>query len=121
MRWLSVSLTALSVFALAGCGADRSGRAAPRIERAAARQLAADSSQIAGLVDSGRMCEAAHAADRLRDHAERAITAGHVPALLRDDLLASADALVNELSCNQQDEQGAPPPGSMGHDQEEHD
>ena len=95
MRLLSVSLAACSaVLLLAACGSSR--QPAPRIDRATAQQLAAESDAIANASDP---CQAAHLADQLQTDVETAIREGRVPAGFRAELRRNASALVDQLNC----------------------
>ncbi|MGH3016660.1 MAG: hypothetical protein ACRDNN_17070, partial [Gaiellaceae bacterium] len=101
--------------ALAGCGGDGGGRTpAPRIDRAAAADLAERSDEIARLIDDGDVCGAAHRADELRARAQEEIDDGSVPEALASQLVANADALVNEVNCEE-----PPPPPETDEDEED--
>jgi len=112
MRLLSVCLTACSALALAGCGGGEQ-RAAPKIDRATAQQLADKSDAIADSVDAGDLCGAAHQADELQADAQAAVDEGRVPAQLADELERNARALVNDLNCPPPP---PPPPAEEGCD-----
>ena len=103
----SVWLAACSalVLAVGGCGGEDGPRDdAPRIDAAAATQLADRSEEIAGLIDAGDVCTAAHRADELLAAAEAEVEKGTVPSPLAAELTSKAEALRNEVNCP------APPP-----------
>jgi hypothetical protein len=96
MRWRSVLLTACSAVALAGCGGEeqrveRRTDTTPRIQRALADRLAAQSDQVASLLESGDSCGAAAEAASLR--ADLTASIGAIPDLYVEDL----SGLVNEI------------------------
>jgi hypothetical protein len=103
----SVWLAACSalVLAVGGCGGEDATRDdAPRIDAAAATQLANRSEEIASLIDAGDVCTAAHRADELLAAAEAEVENGTVPSPLAAELTSKAEALRNEVNCP------APPP-----------
>jgi hypothetical protein len=105
-------LTACSalVLALAGCGGDANGGdQGPRIDGAAASELAAASDEVAQLIDDGDVCGAAHRADELFADAQAKVDEGSVPPELADQLLTNAEALRNEVNC-----EAPPPPPETG-------
>jgi hypothetical protein len=107
--WLTVC-SALAL-ALGGCGGDGGQRdTGPRIDDAAASELADRSDEIARLLDEGDVCSAAHEADRLRAQAEAEVEDGSVPRALAAELVAKADELRNEVNC--EPEPPPPPPPS---------
>ena len=110
-------LTACSalVLVLAGCGGQEPRESGPRIDGAAASQLAERSDEIARLLDAGDVCGAAHAADELKASAESEIADGSVPAALANELVSNAQALVDEVNC----EPPPPPPTTTDEDDEE--
>ncbi len=101
-------LTACSalVLALAGCGGDEPSDNAPRIDAAAASGLAERSDEIARLIEEGNVCDAAHVADELKTQAEAEVADGSVPPALADQVVSNAQALVDEVNC----EETPPPP-----------
>jgi hypothetical protein len=104
------------VLALAGCGGDDSGSdtaSAPRIEPAAASELATMSEDVARLVDEGNTCDAAHRADELYNEANAEVESGTVPPELAPHLLENAEALRNEVNCE------TPPPPPDEEEEEE--
>jgi hypothetical protein len=110
--WPNVWLTACSALALAvgGCGGDGGQRSTgPRIDGAAASELADRGDKIARLIDEGDVCSAAHEADELRAQAQAEIDDGSVPRALAAELVAKADELVNELNCEPAPPQPPPP------------
>jgi hypothetical protein len=118
MRLPTASPTACSavllIAGLAGCGG--SGEQAsprPRIEPTAARQLASLSDEVAELVAQDE-CAAAHRADDLYVAAKDAAAQGRVSAELRQELIARATELRDELNC-------APPPPPPPEEDEDHD
>jgi outer membrane biosynthesis protein TonB len=112
--WLTVC-SALAL-ALGGCGGDGGQRdTGPRIDDAAASELADRSDQIARLLDEGDVCGAAHEADRLRAQAEAEVEDGSVPRALAAELVAKADDLRNEVNC--EPEPPPPPPPSDDDDE----
>jgi outer membrane biosynthesis protein TonB len=114
--WLTVC-SALAL-ALGGCGGDGGQRdAGPRIDDAAASELADRSDEIARLLDEGDVCGAAHEADRLRAQAEAEVEDGSVPRALAAELVAKADDLRNEVNC--EPEPPPPPPPSDDDDGDE--
>jgi hypothetical protein len=116
----SVWLTACSAvaLALAGCGGDGAQEPpTPRIDRAAAADLAERSDEIARLLDDGDVCGAAHRADELRARAQEEIDDGSVPPALAAELEANAQALVDEVNCPEP----APPAETDEDDEEEED
>ena len=114
--WLTVC-SALAL-ALGGCGGDGGQRdTGPRIDDAAASELADHSDEIARLLDVGDVCGAAHEADRLRAQAEAEVEDGSVPRALAAELVAKADDLRNEVNCDP--EPPPPPPPSDDDDGDE--
>jgi hypothetical protein len=111
--WLTVcSAVALAV---GGCGGDGGQRSSgPRIESAAASELADRSDKIARLLDEGDVCGAAHEADELRAQAQAEIDEGNVPRALASELVAKADDLVDEVNCEPE-----PPPPTLEDDNDE--
>jgi hypothetical protein len=111
----NVWLTACSalVLAVAGCGGEEQPDNAPRIDGAAATQLADRSEEIARLLDEGKVCDAAHAADELKAQVEAEVADGSVPAGLADELESNAQALVDQVNCE------APPPPPTDTEEEE--
>jgi hypothetical protein len=109
-------LTACSalVLALAGCGGEEQPDNSPRIDAAAATQLADRSEEIARLLDEGKVCDAAHAADELNAQVEAEVADGSVPAALADELESNARALVDEVNCEEE-----PPPPTDTEEEEE--
>jgi hypothetical protein len=113
-------LTACSapVLALAGCGGDdNGGNQGPRIDGAAASELAAASDEVARLIDEGDVCGAAHRADELFADAQARIDAGSVPPELADQLLTNAEALRNEVNCELSPPPPPPPPPTTDEDE----
>jgi hypothetical protein len=111
-HWPNAWLTVCSALALAlgGCGGEGGQRdPGPRIDGAAASELADRSDEIARLLDEGDICGAAHEADLLRAQAQDEVDAGSVPRALGAELVAKADELVNEVNCP---EPPPPPPPS---------
>jgi hypothetical protein len=107
--WLTVC-SALAL-ALGGCGGDGGQRdTGPRIDGAAASELANRSDEIARLLDEGDVCTAAHEADRLRARAAAEVEEGNVPRELAAELVARAEDLRNEVNC--EPEPPPPPPPS---------
>jgi hypothetical protein len=116
----SVWLTACSAvaLALAGCGGDGAQEPpTPRIDRAAAADLAERSDEIARLLDDGDVCGAARRADELHARAQEEIDDGSVPPALAAELEANAQALVDEVNCPEP----APPAETDEDDEEEED
>jgi hypothetical protein len=114
----SAWLTACSalVLAVGGCGGEDSPPDnAPRIDAAAATQLADSSEEIASLIDAGDVCTAAHRADELLAAAEAGVEKGTVPPALASELTSKAEALRNEVNCP------APPPPPFPVETEEDD
>lgn len=112
----SAWLTACSALALAlaGCGGNGAQQPpSPRIDEAAARDLAERSDEIARLIDDSDVCGAAHRADELRARAQEEIDDGSVPAALASELVANAQALVDEVNCPE------PPPAETDEDEED--
>jgi hypothetical protein len=112
-HWPNVWLTACSALALAvgGCGGDGGQRSTgPRIDGAAASELADRGDTIARLIDEGDVCSAAHEADELRAQAQAEIDDGSVPRALAAELVAKTDELVNQVNCVP--EPPPPPPPS---------
>jgi hypothetical protein len=99
-----LAVAAIVVLPLTGCGGEERARSDARIERAAATELATRSEEIARLLDAGETCDAARRADELRARTRARMADGSVPASLRAELMASVDALADELVCE------APPP-----------
>jgi len=115
--WPNAWLTVCSALALAagGCGGDGGQRSSgPRIESAAASELADRSDKIARLLDEGNVCAAAHEADELRAQAQAEIDEGSVPPALATELVAKADDLVDEVNCEPE-----PPPPPLEDDNDE--
>jgi hypothetical protein len=111
-------LTACSalLLALTGCGGtDEPPESGPRIDAAAASQLAEQSEEIAQLIDDGQVCDAAHAADELKAQAEAEIADGSVPAPLANELVSNAQALVDEVNCDAPE----PPPATTDEDDDD--
>jgi len=111
--WPNAWLTVCSAVALAvgGCGGDGGQRdTGPRIDSAAASELADRSNEIARLLDEGDVCGAAHEADLLRAQAQAEIDEGRVPGTLGAELVAKADDLVNEVNCDEPEPPPPPPP-----------
>ena len=102
MRLPTASLTACSAALLiavaAGCGGDGSSSPEPGIAAAAARDLVVRSERVAELAPVNE-CAAAHAADELDAAAEHAVAEGQVDPVLRRELLARTQGLVDELNC----------------------
>ena len=102
------------VLAVGGCGGEDSAQNdAPRIQAAAATQLADRSEEIASLIDAGDVCGAAHRADELLAAAEVEVEEGTVPPELASELTSQAEALRNEVNCP------APPPVEADEDDDE--
>jgi hypothetical protein len=104
----------LLIAALAGCGGSGEKAARqPRIEPAAAQQLASLSDAVGELAGQDE-CAAAHRADELYVAAKDAAAQGRVSAELRQELIARATELRDELNC----EPPPPPPPEKddGHD-----
>ena len=100
-------LTACSalVLAVAGCGGENNPpNDAPRIDAAAATQLADRAEEIATLIDDNQICPAAHKADELFAAAEEEAAKGTVPPTLASELISKAEALRDEVNCE------SPPP-----------
>jgi hypothetical protein len=106
----SAWLTACSalVLALAGCGGNGDARSdeGPRIDTTVATELADASDEVARLIEEGKTCEAAQRADELLFEAQAEVDRGTVPPELAAPLLENAQALQNEVNC----EEAAPPP-----------
>jgi hypothetical protein len=110
-------LTACSalVLALAGCGGDEQPpNGAPRIDSAAATQLAERSDEIATLIEAGDVCTAAHRADELLAAAAGEVEKGTVPSALASELTSEAEALRDEVNC-----EAPPPPPETDEDDED--
>ena len=110
MRLPTASLTACSavllIAALAACGgSEEKASPQPRIEPAAAQELASLSDEVADLAGQDE-CAAAHRADDLYVAAKEAAAQGRVSPQLRQELIARATELRDELNC----EQPPPPP-----------
>lgn len=105
------------VLALAGCGGgDDAAGTQPRpdpplLAAPVAERLAARSDAVADGLAAGDVCGAAHEADALHGEALAAVEAGDVPPALRDELLATARALVDAVNC-------PPPPTEEADDDE---
>lgn len=113
--WPNAWLTVCSALALAlgGCGGDGGQRdTGPRIDSAAATELADRSDKIASLLDEGDVCSAAHEADLLRAQAEAEVDDGSIPRALAAELVAKANELVNEVNCEPEPPPPPPPPSS---------
>jgi hypothetical protein len=93
------------VLALAGCGGAETRDETPRIDPAAASELAAASEEVAQLIEEGNVCDAAHRADELYAAAQERVQDGRVPSELAGQLLENAEALRNEVNC-----EAEPPP-----------
>ena len=92
----SAWLTACSalVLAVGGCGGEDSPPDnAPRIDAAAATQLAERADEIATLVEDGEVCRAAHRADELFAAAQEEVANGTVPPELAAELTSKSEAL----------------------------
>jgi hypothetical protein len=102
------------VLALAGCGGEETPPdGAPRIDSAAATQLAERSDEIARLIDDGDVCTAAHRADELFAATEAEVAKGTVPPALASELTSTAEALRDEVNCD------SPPPEPPPEDDED--
>jgi hypothetical protein len=113
--WLAACSALL--LAVAGCGGeDGAPDNAPRIDAAAATQLADRSDEVASLIDAGDVCGAAHRADELLAAAETEVEKGTVPPALASELTAKAEALRDEVNCPQ-----PPPPPPADEDDEDED
>jgi hypothetical protein len=111
---LTACSAALLIAALAGCGgSDEQASPQPRIEPAAAQQLASLSDEVAGLAGRDE-CAAAHRADDLYIAANDAAAQNRVPPELRQELIARATELRDELNCVQPPP--PPPPDEDDHD-----
>jgi hypothetical protein len=117
MHLRSAWLTACSaiVLALAGCGGngDSDNEASPRIDTPVATRLADASDEVARLVEEGNVCEAAGRADELLAEAEAEVEKGTVPPELAGQLLENAQALQNEINCDESE----PPPAETETDE----
>lgn len=125
---------ALAGMAAAGCGSDDEApppKQPPPISRATADHLATLSERIATNLDDGATCDAAYAADELKQAVEEA----DLSASLRPEVEQVASSLVDEVNCppppepepkkkekkkpeedkqEHGDEQGPEPPGHSG-------
>jgi hypothetical protein len=100
MRSLSVWLTACScTLALAGCGGQAKTAAQPKLPRALARQLAAQSNSVASSLDANQSCAALAQAQALQQATTAAINAHRVPAALQQQLRSTATDLVERIRC----------------------
>jgi hypothetical protein len=124
-RALLAAALVLSLPALAGCAGDRqaqrSGGARTVLPRTLARQLAAESDDIARKLASGDACAARGAAIRLHQQTIRAINAGHVPAVFQNALRSTATDLASRIRCVVQTRPTpraapAPPPVKPAHE-----
>ena len=109
------------VLSLAACGgSDETSAPAPKLPRALAADLAAQSDQIADTLAAGDECAAAHQADALQAAAIGAINAGDVPPALQEDLQATANELVDAINCpppkEEDDDKGKDENGKKGKD-----
>jgi hypothetical protein len=104
-RGSTLLLPLVLVLALAGCGGgdEAAGTQArpdpPLLAAPVAERLAARSDAVSDGLAAGDVCGAAHEADALHGEALAAVEAGEVPPALRDELLATARALVDAVNC----------------------
>ena len=96
MQRLPIALALAAVLA-AGCGSTGGGTRveAPRLPRALAQRLAAESDAVAAALARGDACEAARLAGRLRADATASI--GRVPASFQEPLSSGVNALVSAV------------------------
>jgi hypothetical protein len=90
-------LAVVVVVAVAGCGGAQAQE--PKLPRALARQLAAQSDRVATALRAGNGCDAAAAARRLRSEATAAVNAGRVPGALQEPLSSAVNDLVSRTRC----------------------
>jgi hypothetical protein len=92
------------VAALAGCGGGAEESApGPTLPSGLASDLASRSDAVADAYAGGNVCAAARQADDLLDAVISAIEGGTVPAEFREPLTATANELVNEINCPEQE------------------
>jgi hypothetical protein len=111
----------------AACGGGSAGSAsqsarAPVIPRALATGLAAQADAVAVSLDAQHGCAALDQARRLGTAVDAAIAAGRVPAVLQQQLQATATRLVAGIRCVPPSP--PPPPNNQkppGHDRHHHD
>ena len=85
---------------LAGCGgSDEPEPSEPAIAGAVAERLAAQSEEVADLIDAGDVCGAAQKADELNDATIDAINRNQIPAAFQEELQSTVNELVNEVNC----------------------
>jgi hypothetical protein len=90
------------IASLAGCGSASDHQAAPpppRLPRALAHLLAAQTDQIAQALDSGDSCRAASLARVLQAQTIAAINARRVPAAFQEPLTSTVTDLVSRVRC----------------------
>jgi hypothetical protein len=86
---------------LAGCGSGAEPRTAPppRLPRALAASLAAQSDRVAQAIEGGDGCQAASLARVLQSQTIAAINARRVPAAFQEPLTSSVTDLVSRIRC----------------------
>ena len=80
----------------AGCGG---GGEEPKLQSELAEQLAVRSEAAAAKIETEEFCDARAHAAAIRARTIAAINSGQVPAELQEELLGSANALFNAISC----------------------
>lgn len=97
-------LTALVCAAvLGGCGGNGEESAPPTLPRGLASDLASRSDAIADAYAAGDVCGAARQADDLLDAVNAAVQEGRAPAEFQEPLTPTANELVNEINCPEED------------------
>jgi hypothetical protein len=94
--------TLLAAASVAGCGSGAERHAAPappRLPRALAGSLAAQSDAVARALEAGDSCQAASLAHALQANTIAAINTRRVPAALQEPLASSVTDLVSRIRC----------------------
>jgi hypothetical protein len=96
--------------ALAGCGGGDHNAVPPqpKLPATLARQLAAQSDEVAAKLDAGDGCGALSSAQRLQQLTIAAINAHRVPAALQEPLSAAVNDVPTRIKCT-------PPPAEEKH------
>jgi len=105
------------VAVLGGCGGSGDESAPPTLPRELASDLASRSDAIADSYAAGDVCGAARQADDLLGAVNAAIQEGGLPTEFREPLTATANELVNDINCPE--EESTPPPREEGSDCDE--
>jgi hypothetical protein len=112
-RFRELSVAVAAALSLAGCGSGADHRAAapppPRLPRALAAALAAQSDAIAQALEAGDPCRASSLARVLQAHTIAAINARRIAAGLQEPLAGAVTDLATRIQCT------PPPDQEQGH------